>query len=69
MNCWMKSLQEANCFVDLSQARLVDFSILEKLYDFERAHETTGGTVVIGGLETTHLFYIPQTGLENVDNL
>jgi MFS superfamily sulfate permease-like transporter len=41
----------SNLFIDLSKARLVDFSILEKLYDFERAHDITGGTVTIGGLE------------------
>lgn len=37
--------------VDLSQAKLVDFSILENLYDFQRTHTDTGGSVVISGLE------------------
>jgi MFS superfamily sulfate permease-like transporter len=37
--------------IDLSAARLVDFSILEKLYDFKRTHANTGGEVKIEGLE------------------
>ena len=37
--------------IDLSAARLVDFSILEKLYDFKRTHANTGGEIKIGGLE------------------
>ncbi|MFT5167926.1 MAG: MFS superfamily sulfate permease-like transporter [Saprospiraceae bacterium] len=38
-------------YIDLSSARLVDFSILEKLYDFERTHSNNGGEVKFGGLE------------------
>ena len=37
--------------VDLSAAKLVDFSILENLYDFQRTHTDTGGSVKITGLE------------------
>lgn len=37
--------------VNLSSAKLVDFSILENLYEFQRAHADTGGTVKITGLE------------------
>ena len=36
--------------VNLSAARLVDFSILEHLYDFQRTHVNTGGKVQITGL-------------------
>ncbi len=41
----------ANVNVDLSDARLVDISILENLYDFKRVHALSGGTVQINGLE------------------
>jgi hypothetical protein len=37
--------------VDLSEAKLVDFSILENLYDFQRTHADTGGMVSITGLQ------------------
>jgi MFS superfamily sulfate permease-like transporter len=37
--------------VDLSEAKLVDHSILENLYDFQRKHGDNGGNVVITGLE------------------
>lgn len=37
--------------VDLSEAKLVDHSILENLYDFQRSHGVTGGNVFITGLE------------------
>ena len=37
--------------VDLSEARLVDFTILEHLYDFQRMHLNSGGKVEINGLE------------------
>ncbi len=37
--------------VDFSQARLVDFSILEHFYDFQRTQASTGGEVKITGLE------------------
>ena len=40
--------------VDLSGAKLVDFSILENLYDFQRSHADTGGAVTIVGLENHH---------------
>jgi MFS superfamily sulfate permease-like transporter len=41
----------SNVKIDLSGARLVDFSILEKLYDFKRTHANTGGEVIIEGFE------------------
>lgn len=37
--------------VDLSGARLVDYTVLEHLYDFQRTHTNKGGSVEIGGLE------------------
>lgn len=37
--------------IDLSAARLVDFTILENLYDFQRIHENNGGKVDIRGLD------------------
>lgn len=37
--------------IDLSEARLVDISVLEGLQDFVRRHESTGGEVIISGLE------------------
>ena len=40
-----------NVNIDLSTARLVDHSILEKFYDFQRIHAHTGGEVKIVGLE------------------
>lgn len=36
--------------INLSEARLVDFSILENLHDFQRNHANTGGSVEISGL-------------------
>ncbi len=37
--------------IDLSETRLVDISVLEGLQDFVRRHESTGGEVIIFGLE------------------
>lgn len=37
--------------IDFSEARLVDFSILENVYDFQRIHNNTGGSLEITGLE------------------
>ena len=37
--------------VDFSEAKLVDFSILENIYNFQRTHTNTGGSVKIIGLE------------------
>lgn len=37
--------------IDFSETRLLDFSIQEKVDDFERMHEGTGGKVKITGLE------------------
>ena len=36
--------------VDFSEAKLVDFSILENIYDFQRTHTNAGGSVSITGL-------------------
>ncbi|MFT5229705.1 MAG: MFS superfamily sulfate permease-like transporter, partial [Urechidicola sp.] len=41
---------DSNVKIDLSGARLVDYSILEKLYDFQRNQFVTGGQVEITGL-------------------
>lgn len=41
----------AKATVDFSAARLVDFSILEHIYDFQRAHAFSGGHLVISGLQ------------------
>ena len=37
--------------IDLTSTRLVDFSVMEHLYEFKRKHELTGGEVDILGLE------------------
>ncbi|MDA7501658.1 SulP family inorganic anion transporter [Chitinophagales bacterium] len=37
--------------IDLSEAKLVDHSILEHLYDFQRSHIESGGTVIIAGID------------------
>lgn len=37
--------------IDLSKAKLVDHSILENLYNFERIHANSGGEVTIVGLD------------------
>ncbi len=50
-NLLRKIPARATATVDLSSARLVDFSILEHLYDFQRAHAYSGGKVEITGLE------------------
>jgi MFS superfamily sulfate permease-like transporter len=42
--------------VNLEEARLVDFSIMELLYDFKRTHEVSGGELEISGLEN-HISY------------
>ncbi len=41
----------AKVTIDLSEAKLVDFSILENLYDFQRTHTNDGGEVKITGLK------------------
>lgn len=41
----------ANATIDLSETRLVGFTVLEDLYDFQKIHENTGGTIQIKGLE------------------
>ena len=40
----------SNVKINLADARLVDFSILENLYDFQKSHAATGGKVQITGL-------------------
>lgn len=37
--------------IDLSKTRLVDFTVQEKLADFKRTHQLSGGKVTISGLE------------------
>lgn len=37
--------------IDFSKARLVDFSILENIYEYQRIHANTGGKVHLKGLE------------------
>ena len=36
--------------IDLSESRLVGITVLEQLYDFQKIHQNTGGTVQINGL-------------------
>ncbi|MEZ4687411.1 MAG: SulP family inorganic anion transporter [Bacteroidia bacterium] len=41
----------AKATIDLSETRLVGFTVLEDLYDFQKVHENSGGKIVINGLE------------------
>lgn len=41
----------ANLNIDMTQARFVDFSILEHFYEFQRSHTSSGGKVNLLGLE------------------
>ena len=41
----------AKAKIDLSETRLVGFTIMEHLYDFQKLHQNTGGTLHIQGLE------------------
>lgn len=41
----------ANVTIDLSNTRLVGMTFMEYLIDFSKTHETTGGKVIIKGLE------------------
>ena len=41
----------ATAVVDFSDTRLVGITVLEDLYDFQKLHENTGGTLTIRGLE------------------
>ncbi|MCB0531170.1 MAG: SulP family inorganic anion transporter [Saprospiraceae bacterium] len=50
-NLLRKIPAQATATIDLSSARLVDFSILEHLYDFQRSHAYSGGKIEIAGLE------------------
>lgn len=38
-------------FIDFSQARLVDYSILEETYEFQRLHNLEGGKVMVHGFD------------------
>ena len=40
----------SNTTIDLSEARLVGITVLEDLYDFQKSHQNTGGTLRIMGL-------------------
>lgn len=41
----------ANAVIDLSETRLVGFTVLEDLYDFQKVHENSGGNITITGLD------------------
>ncbi len=41
-----------NATIDLSETRLVGTTVLEDLYDFQKAHQNTGGEILIKGLES-----------------
>ncbi len=41
----------AKATIDLSETRLVGFTVLEDLYDFQKIHENMGGNVQITGLD------------------
>jgi len=41
----------ANATIDLSETRLVGTTVLEDLYDFQKMHQNTGGTLKIKGLD------------------
>jgi MFS superfamily sulfate permease-like transporter len=41
----------ANATIDLSETRLVGFTVMEDLYDFQKVHENTGGHIEIVGLD------------------
>lgn len=42
----------AKVTIDLSESRLVGFTVMEHLYDFQKLHQNTGGEVEIRGLES-----------------
>jgi MFS superfamily sulfate permease-like transporter len=46
---------DAKVLIDLSATRLVDFSVMEHLYEFKRNHRLEGGTVELRGLKITSL--------------
>ena len=41
----------AKASIDLSETRLVGFTIMEHLYDFQKIHQNSGGAVQINGLD------------------
>jgi len=41
----------ANATIDLSETRLVGTTVLEDLYDFQKTHQNTGGSINIQGLD------------------
>lgn len=41
----------ANAIIDFSQTRLVGTTVLQDLYDFQKIHQNTGGTIKITGLD------------------
>ncbi len=41
----------STAIIDLSETRLVGTTVLEDLYDFQKMHENTGGSVEIAGLD------------------
>ena len=42
----------AKVTIDLSESRLVGFTVMEHLYEFQKLHQNTGGEVDIRGLES-----------------
>ena len=42
----------AKVTIDLSETRLVGFTVMEHLYDFQKLHENSGGEVEIRGHES-----------------
>lgn len=54
----------SNVHIDLSDARLVDYSIMEKFYDFQRAQINAEGNVQIFGLENHTSSTLHKLGLK-----
>ncbi len=54
----------SNVNIDLSEARLVDYSIMEKFDDFQRAQHNADGTVQIFGLENHTSSTLHKLGLK-----
>lgn len=64
---------EAAATIDLSETRLVGFTIMEHLYDFQKAHQSTGGSVQIFGLNdhvsSTNDKFATKINVERVEPL
>ncbi len=55
--------------INFAEARLVDFSILEHLYDFKRIHTGTGGEVKLTGLNAHHSYSKHKLALRTLTKL